>query len=213
MLEKIVILGNQFICEKRICNIVQKTISVDSNEVENYLHLHKFFKDQRAIVVSEAVTVSPGYIFNGAEFVNPISMTKYPIDGDVIEEELDTSPTETEIPNTDKIMEIVKRLESWADEMDKRVLQKIDELENYCDYTHTKVDRNFVQLGRPRLYKVIAGSVYKRSGPSTQYPSVGFAKKEDIIEVFGYDRNTNFGVIGPDTWITLSDKYLKEVTK
>lgn len=194
MLQKIIILGNQFICDKRLCNIVQKTVTIDEREMESYFHLHKFFKDQRAIVVDPAVNVSTGYIFTGEAFVNPITMQSYSIDGEVDEEEIDTSA---------------------ASEMDERAIERV--ITRIMDPFIKKLDNfhpdkpTYYEFEKVRKYQVICGSIHVRKGPSRDYAHAEFKRTGDIVEVYGVDQITDFGYIGNGNWISLNEKYMQEV--
>lgn len=195
MLQKIIILGNQFICDKRLCNIVQKTVTIDESEMESYFHLHKFFKDQRAIVVDPAVNVSTGYIFTGEAFVNPITMQSYSIDGEVDEEEIDTSA---------------------ASEIDEHAIERA--VARIVNPIVRKLDRYLQNEGplynefeKVKKYQVICGSIHVRKGPSSDYTHAEFKRTGDVVDVYGIDPNTNFGYIGNGNWISLNEKYMREV--
>ena len=148
MLQKIVILGNQFVCDKRICSLVQKTVTMEDVEVENYLHLHKFFKDQRAIIVDASIMVSTGYIFTGEAFVNPISLQSYSIDGEIDEEELDTTA-----PNSDDEA-LVERV---IGKIIRPIVERMDKIQLGVPGAY------YTEFPKPKQYQVVCGSVNVRT--------------------------------------------------
>ena len=195
MLQKIIILGNQFICDKRLCNIVQKTVTIDESEIESYFHLHKFFKDQRAIVVDPAINVSTGYIFTGEAFVNPITMQSYSIDGEVDEEEIDT------FASSDVNEEVIEKV----------LIRVFDPVIKRLDAYLELPGPSYEKFDKVKKYKVVCGSVHVRKGPAANFPSDGFERRDTIVQVYGIVRPTNFGYLGNGKWITLNDNYLQEV--
>lgn len=202
MMQKIVILGRHFICNKRICNIVQKTITIDESEVENYLHLHKFHKDQCAIVVDESINVFSGLIYTGEAFVNPITMESIPINCDIDEEEVNTE--EQEMPN-------VSEIEKFISELLNPVCEKLDECISKLDEHASSPGPNYIKFDKVRRYKVVCGSVHIRKGPSAIFPSDDFIRRDVIVSVYGVDTTTNFGFLGNGKWVTLNDNFLQEV--
>lgn len=186
MKQMLVILGNQFICNKRILNIVQKTSVMTEKEIDKYIHTHQFFKDQRAIAIDAKIDVKPGYIFTGADFVDPINLKRIPIEGNIEEEE--TIETKEE-----EVNEIFERIIS----IDSKLEKLINSHSNIGEYIDN-VD-SIRPFYRPKLFK-ISGDVPVYNTPSRDAEKIGIFRANTYIIGYGMHNDFSFINAGENRW-------------
>ena len=199
MKKNLVILGNQFLCEKRMLNIVQRTVIMDEDAIDVYIHNHQLFKDQRAIVVDPEIPVHTGHIFTGDTFIDPVNFTKTPIEGEVEEEEFDQKTSTSTTP------EIVKWLENIMTEIRKitggvgnvprnhneETRMNLIEKMNYIN----SIGSSFGRFLRPKLFNVRVGIVEVYKEASTTSDLIGYFKPGDNIALEGLDSSCKFALV------------------
>lgn len=214
MKKNLVILGNQFLCEKRMLNIVQRTIIMDEDAIDVYIHNHQLFKDQRAIVVDPEIPVHSGHIFTGDAFIDPVNFTRTPIEGEIEEEEMESTNVKVNTP------EIVKWLENIMDEIrsikgnDGNVPRTFEndtkmELINKMNSIYN-AGYNIGRLSKPIMYRIKegTGNVDVYAEPSTESDLIGYFTGGDLIIATAYNNEKNFVLLNNGGYIKFNVRQL-----
>lgn len=214
MKKNLVILGNQFLCEKRMLNIVQRTVIMDEDAIDIYIHNHQLFKDQRAIVVDPELPVRSGFIFTGDAFVDPVNFVKVPIEGEVEEEEFDQKSSTNTTP------EIVRWLENIMSEIRKLTGGVGNVPRNHNEETRAELiykmnsirnsGYDFGRLMRPMVYLVKEGkgNVDVYTDPSTESDLIGYYKGGDNIMITAFNNGNNFALLDTGGYIKFDARQL-----
>lgn len=212
MKKNLVILGNQFLCEKRMLNIVQRTVIMEDDAIDVYIHNHQLFKDQRAIIVDPDVPVRTGHIFTGDAFVDPVNFTRTPIEGEIEEEEMESTAAKTNAP------EIIKWLENIMNEIrsikgnygNVPKTAEIDtrmELINRMNSIHN-AGYGFGRLMNPIMYYIKEGNVNVYAEPSIESELLGYFKDGDKIVATAYNDENNFILLNNGGYVKFDVKRL-----
>ena len=188
---KTVILGNSFVCDKRLCTIVQRIAEIDESAIEEYFHLNHLSRKSHVIIVPESVYVERGFIYTGSDFVNPVTLERFAIDPSNTNESIpDSSPVShpaTEYDDNDTI-DILDRINSSIVEFG--TMQRLNPYYNEFDEP--------VTLNYPLQDACI------RSGPTVCHKRIENVSLDEIT-LFGIDGLTKYGYIGDGRWISLDD--------
>lgn len=219
MKKNLVILGNQFLCEKRMLNIVQRTIVMDEDAIDVYIHNHHLHKDQRAIVVDIEMPVRSGYIFTGDAFVDPVNCVKIPIEGNVEEEEFEHDTNSSTTP------EIIRWLENIMTEI-KNIKDRdfrCNENDVYDARTYLGIRNSvlhslsggFARFLKPKTFITSAGNLPVYKEPNINSEIVGYYKMGNAFVLDGLDNCRTFGLLSTGNWIKVNFKsmyYLGDVS-
>ena len=188
---KTVILGNSFVCDKRLCTIVQRIAEIDESAIEEYFHLNHLSRKSHVIIVPESVYVERGFIYTGSDFVNPVTLERFAID-----------PSDTNEP----IPESSSGCHSDEEYVDDDTTDIFDFIKSsIVEFgTMQRLNPYYNEFDEPVMLNYPLQDACIRSGPTVCHKRIENVSLDEIT-LFGIDGLTKYGYIGDGRWISLDD--------